>query len=95
MESIGIHDEDVKFYRSLYNPIKLLHDSIRPDFLKIRNLEMVVEESRKRMVNEIVDELTKSKPEELINNLNKILSKYEIIGRDKRPDGDDTTIIPF
>lgn len=87
--------EEVDFYRSLYDPITILHDSIRPDRINIRNLDLVVEHTRKTMVNEIVAALSKptNAPEETINNLNEILSKYEIIGRDTRPDGEDN--LPF
>ena len=58
---------------------------------KVRDLNAVVTKARQDMVNDIVKAISGNKNElSLISELHKSLEKYEIIGRDKDRNWDNT-----
>jgi len=85
---------ETKNYRELYNGVSELSDQLNPFNRKIIDAEGTYEQTKKDLVEDILNVLRHSEPENLLISLMSKIEKYEIIGKEKQFK-DDEDNLPF
>ena len=86
--------DECKMFRDLYDGMSEVHDELNPFNRKIINAKSTVEQTRKDLVEDILNVLRHSEPQNLLISLMSKIEKYEIIGKEQKfPDDQDN--LPF
>lgn len=88
------NSNESKMFRDLYDGMSEVHDELNPFNRKIINAKSTVEQTRKDLVEDILNVLRHSEPQNLLISLMSKIEKYEIIGKEQKfPDDQDN--LPF